>query len=55
MTLFFGLPKQDAVDQLLASGAEKAVLISLQEWKSHTAVDTWLWFDAQLEVFNSDK
>ena len=50
-----GLSKQDAVDQLLASGAQKVVLISLKEWKSHTAIDTSLWFDAQLEVFNSDK
>jgi len=50
-----GLSKQAAVDKLLASGAEKVVLISLKEWKSHTSIDTSLWFDAQLEVFNSDK
>lgn len=53
--LALGLSKQEAVDQLLATGAEKVVLISLKEWKSHTKIDTSLWFDAQLETFNSDK
>ncbi|GEM_PF-1070838 len=50
-----GLSKQAAVEQLLATGAEKLVLISLKEWKSHTSIDTSLWFDAQLEAFNTDK
>jgi len=30
-------------------------LITLKEWKSLTAIDTSLWFDAQLEVFNTEK
>ena len=38
-----GLSKQAAVEQLLATGAEKLVLISLKEWKSHTSIDTSLW------------
>ena len=50
-----GLTKQAAVDKLLESGSDKVVLISLKEWKSHTAIDTSLWFDAQLESFNSKK
>ena len=53
--LEIGLSKQEAVDKLLESGASKVVLITLKEWKSHTAIDTSLWFDAQLESFNTDK
>lgn len=50
-----GTSKQMAVELLLESGDDKAVLITLKEWKSHTAIDTSLWFDAQLEVFNTEK
>ena len=50
-----GLSKQDAVKTLLEAGAPKVALITLKEWKSLTAIDTSLWFDAQLEVFNMEK
>ncbi|ORU91477.1 MAG: hypothetical protein A6F72_02755 [Cycloclasticus sp. symbiont of Poecilosclerida sp. N] len=55
MYLSIGLSKQEAVDKLLASSASKVVLITLKEWKSHTAIDTSLWFDVQLESFNAKK
>ncbi|MEO1889351.1 MAG: hypothetical protein ABGX33_05495 [Cycloclasticus sp.] len=50
-----GLTKQAAVEKLLSVGTSKVVLITLKEWKSHTAIDTSLWFDAQLETFNDQK
>ncbi len=53
--LDIGLSKQEAVKKLLDSGAPKVALITLKEWKSLTAIDTSLWFDAQLEVFNTEK
>jgi hypothetical protein len=53
--LDIGLTKQQAVEKLLAVGANKVVLISLKQWKSHTAIDTSLWFDVQLETFNAEK
>ncbi|ORU90585.1 MAG: hypothetical protein A6F71_06375 [Cycloclasticus sp. symbiont of Poecilosclerida sp. M] len=53
--LKLGLSKQGAVDKLLESGSSKVILITLKEWKSHTAIDTSLWFDAQLETFNAKK
>jgi len=53
--LDIGLSKQEAVDKLLEGGAKKVVLITLREWKSHTAIDTSLRFDAQLESFNTEK
>jgi hypothetical protein len=55
VNLAIGLSKQEAVDKLLESGANKVILITLKEWKSHTAIDTSLWFDAQLETFNEKK
>ena len=53
--LAIGLSKEEAVEKLLESGAKKVILVTLKEWKSHTAIDTSLWFDAQLEVFNAEK
>lgn len=55
VNLSIGLSKDEAVTQLLENGANKVVLITLKEWKSHTAIDTSLWFDAQVESFNKDK
>ena len=55
MRLEHGLTKAEAVDKLLADGSTKVVLITLKQWRSHTAIDTSLWFDAQLEAFNADK
>lgn len=50
-----GLSKAEAVNALLEQGVDKVVLITLKEWKSLTAIDTSLWFDAQLETFNTKK
>jgi len=50
-----GLSKAEAVNALLEQGVDKVVLITLKEWKSLTAIDTSLWFDAQLETFNAKK
>lgn len=55
MRLALGLTKQQAVDELLTAGTNRVVLVTLKEWKSHTAIDTSLWFDAQLESFNAEK
>lgn len=55
LRLDVGLTKPEAVDKLLEQGADKVVLITLKEWKSLTAIDTSLWFDAQLETFNAQK
>lgn len=55
VNLAVGLSKGDAIDELLKLGTNKVILITLKEWKSHTAIDTSLWFDAQLETFNSKK
>jgi len=40
--------------KLIASGADRAVLITLREWKSDSQDSVWLQYDVRLDVFNRE-
>jgi len=40
--------------KLIASGADRAVLITLREWKSDSQYRVWLQYDVRLDVFNRE-
>jgi hypothetical protein len=40
--------------KLIASGADRAVLITLREWKSDSQYSVWLQYDVRLDVFNRE-
>ncbi len=47
-----GASRAAAVRSLLSTLAEKAVLVSLHEWKSDTYTNSELVYDVEMEVFN---